>query len=307
METFFASSKYLKAASLLERSTIVAKRCQVKFLQPSTTSRYLFLHRFYGWNHPCNFDTALGVKLITANEISAWRPYGHTAAVSRRCFLVLQLHLSQLRLFTRSWPPLEHDIPKLAFWSARAMSILKWSNMEYPELEHETMKLLEWHWNTLNQVTSHGAINISKLETAVPGASSEFHTRNDIGPQKISPDSERSFTPGISLFEQEKPSRYNWHIWWTDRCLPWPTYDLTESRYVVVANSGGDVHRHFYWWCCRSKLRHETTLAEKKTKASHKSCDHSLTHHWWNIRILSNLQKFSRFLLLFASSNSNCV
>ena len=41
----------LKAVSLLERSTIVAKRCQVKFLQPSTIndhSPYLFLHRFYG-------------------------------------------------------------------------------------------------------------------------------------------------------------------------------------------------------------------------------------------------------------------
>ena len=41
--------------------------------------------------------------------------------------------------------------------------------MEDPELEQETMQV-KYFQPCCMQVTSHGAINISQLETAVPGA-----------------------------------------------------------------------------------------------------------------------------------------
>ncbi len=81
--SFASTGKWKRSCSIkLGATHIVAKSCQVKFFNHQS-SQYLFLHRFYGWNHPCTFDTSL-VKLFTAkngkqpkmtktiNEISTW-------------------------------------------------------------------------------------------------------------------------------------------------------------------------------------------------------------------------------------------
>lgn len=263
----------LKAVSLLERSTIVAKRCQVKFLQPSTINDHgiLFSTVLRCFNHPCNFDTSLVVKLVTAQG-----PYGRRAQgdVSWFCNFIFRSCASSQGLGLH----LNMIFPSWHFGLFVLWSILKKHGISWTRTGNHASEILstmqhasDFTWCYKYQQTGNSYAGCK---------TSEFHTRNDIGPQKISPYSVRPLTPGISLFEQRKTWKN--HQGTTDTTdtsdgLIGAYHDKhdprTESTTSLLPIQPAMSTRIFTGDVAHQSWDMKQPWQEKN-KASHKSCDH---------------------------------
>lgn len=164
--------------------------------------------------------------------------------------------------------------------------------MEYPELEQETMQAKYFQPCSM-QVTSHGAINISKLETAVQNVRNIWISYKE---RHRSTENLTIFSEAIDTWDKsfwnKNQNHQDLRAESTTSLLPIQPAMSTRIFTGDVAHQSWDMKQPWQ----KKKTRQVTNLMIT-----------SYTHHWWNIRILSDLPKFSRFLLLFASSISNCI